>query len=64
MVTINEFCRRFRMSRRTFYRRLKYGQVPAGIKVGRSILIEDEAIDEWLRVVRGVSKGREESGPI
>ena len=64
MLTINEFCKKFRMSRRTFYRRLKFGQVPAGIKVGKSVLIEDEAIDEWLRVVRGVSKGREDVGPI
>ena len=63
-MTIDEFAKRYRMSRRTYYRRLRFGQVPAGIKVGRSVLIEPEAIDEWLRVVRGVSKGREDSGPI
>ena len=64
MLTINEFAKKFRMSRRTYYRRLRFGQVPAGIKVGRSILIEDDVVDEWLRVVRGVSKGREDRGPI
>lgn len=52
------------MSRRTYYRRLRFGQVPAGIKIGRSVLIEEDAIDEWLRDVRGVSKGREDTGPI
>lgn len=64
MQTINEFCKSFRMSRRTYYRRLRFGQVPAGIKIGRSVLIEEDAIDEWLRDVRGVSKGREDTGPI
>lgn len=64
MRTIAEFCKDFRMSRRTFYRRLKHGQVPLGIKIGHTVLIEEDAIEEWLRVVRGVSKGREDSGPI
>jgi predicted DNA-binding transcriptional regulator AlpA len=64
MNTINEFCRRYRMSRRTYYRRLRFGQVPAGIKVGKSVLIEDHAIEEWLRTVRGVVKGVEDTGPI
>lgn len=64
MLTINEFAKKYRMSRRSYYRRLKFGQVPAGIKVGRSVLIEQDAIDEWLRDVRGVSKGREDTGPI
>lgn len=52
------------MSRRTYYRRLKHGQVPRGIKIGHTVLIEQDAIDEWLRDVRGVSRGREDSGPI
>lgn len=64
MLTINEFAKKYRMSRRTYYRRLKYGQVPEGIKVGRAVLIEPEAEAEWLRTVRGVVKGVEDRGPI
>lgn len=64
MLTIDEFAKRFRMSRRTYYRRLKHGQVPRGIKVGHSVLIEEADIEEWLRDVRGVLRGREDSGPI
>ena len=52
------------MSRRTYYRRLKRGQVPAGVKIGRTVFIEAHDEDEWLRTVRGVSRGREERGPI
>ena len=62
--TIKEFIEKYRMSRRTYYRRLKRGQVPAGVKIGRTVFIEAHDEDEWLRTVRGVSRGREERGPI
>lgn len=64
MLTINEFAKKYRMSRRTYYRKLKHGQVPRGIKIGHTVLIEEEEIEQWLRDVRGVSKGMEISGPI
>ena len=52
------------MSRRTYYRRLKRGQVPEGIMIGKVRFIEDDVIDEWLLSVRGVARGREDRGPI
>ena len=64
MKTLAEFCKAYRMSRRTYYRRLKYGQVPRGIRIGRKILIEEDTEADWLKAVRGVNKGIEDVGPI
>jgi predicted DNA-binding transcriptional regulator AlpA len=63
MLKINEFCKQFRLSRRKFYRMKKVGRAPETIRVGRTVMIEDDAIQEWLRVCRGVTP-QEERGPI
>lgn len=63
MLKINEFCEKYRISRRTFYRLKATGRAPDTIKVGRTRMIEDDAIAEWLRVARGITPA-EDRGPI
>jgi predicted DNA-binding transcriptional regulator AlpA len=63
VLKINEFCARYRISRRTFYRLRRVGRAPDTIKVGRTVMIEDDAIQEWLRVCRGITP-QEDRGPI
>lgn len=63
MLKIDEFCKKYRLSRRKFYRLKATGRAPDTIKVGRTVMIEDDAIQEWLRVCRGITP-QEERGPI
>jgi excisionase family DNA binding protein len=47
--TIDEWCRRHRLSRATFYNLLRRGEAPRVMKVGIRTLISREASDEWRR---------------
>jgi excisionase family DNA binding protein len=47
--TIDEWCRRHRLSRATFYNLLKRGEAPRVMKVGVRTLISREASDEWRK---------------
>ncbi|SCB37691.1 transcriptional regulator, AlpA family [Bradyrhizobium shewense] len=49
MLTVSEFCERYRICRRTFYRLLANGDGPRVVKVGkRSTRISEAAAAEWL----------------
>ena len=49
MLTVSEFCERYRICRRTFYRLVADGRGPRVVKVGkRSIRISEAAAAEWL----------------
>ena len=47
--TINEFCARVRISRRTFYTLLERGEAPPIIRIGRRRLIRRATAEAWLR---------------
>ncbi|MBK5964353.1 hypothetical protein CCR95_09710 [Thiocystis minor] len=48
VITVAEFCDKYRIDRATYYRNAKLGRMPATIKVGGSkrILVSDE--EAWL----------------
>ncbi len=48
VITVAEFCDKYRINRATYYRHVKRGRMPAAIKVGGStrILVSDE--QAWL----------------
>lgn len=47
VCTIPEFCRRYNITRATFYRWQEQGLTPRIMKVGRRVYITDEAIRDW-----------------
>ena len=47
--TIDEWCRRHRLSRATFYNLLRRGEAPRVMKVGIRTIISREASEEWRR---------------
>jgi excisionase family DNA binding protein len=49
MLTVHEFCQRYRICRRTFYRLLADGEGPRVVKVGkRSTRISEAAAADWM----------------
>lgn len=51
LLTIMEFVRLFRISRRTWYRLVKRGEAPPTIKIGKRTLIPLHAADHWANAV-------------
>lgn len=51
-LTIPEFCRRYSISRSSFYNMLRDGESPKTMRVRHRVLISRESADEW-------AKGRE-----
>jgi len=51
LLTITEFVRLFRISRRTWYRLVKRGEAPTTIKIGKRTLIPLHAADHWANRV-------------
>jgi hypothetical protein len=47
--TIDEWCRRHRLSRATFYNLLRRGEAPRVMKVGIRTLISREASADWRK---------------
>ena len=59
VLTVAEFCRKYRIDRATYYRNAKLGLMPPSIRVGGStrILATDEA--GWLAEQRSTSANKE-----
>lgn len=51
LLTISEFVRLFRISRRTWYRLVKRGEAPPTIKIGKRTMIPLHAADHWANRV-------------
>jgi predicted DNA-binding transcriptional regulator AlpA len=59
-LTVDEFCRRYNMSRSTFYRMRRKGLTPNEMRVGRKGLITLASAREWdRRMVREEKAARE-----
>ena len=58
LLTITEFVRLFRISRRTWYRLVKRGEAPTTIKIGKRTLIPLHAADHWANRVGVVLRGQ------
>ncbi|MET4237996.1 helix-turn-helix domain-containing protein [Bradyrhizobium sp. RT10b] len=48
MLTVEEFCRRYRIHRATFYRRCAEGKGPRVVKIGKCTRISEAAAADWL----------------
>lgn len=48
MLTVEEFCRRYRIHRATFYRRCAEGNGPRIVKIGKCTRISEAAAADWL----------------
>lgn len=59
VLTVAEFCGRYRIDRASYYRNAKLGRMPPAIKVGGStrILISDE--QDWLAKQRNAGLAQE-----
>jgi predicted DNA-binding transcriptional regulator AlpA len=53
--SVDEFCKRNRISRATFYNLQKVGQAPRVMKVGSRTLISVEAAEQWRRELERVA---------
>ena len=49
VMTINEFCRRFRISRSSYEKLKRSGKGPIEIKIGASVRITHESAKKWLQ---------------
>lgn len=47
--TLKEFCARNRIARPTFYKLKANGQAPRTFRVGRKVLVTNEAAQDWRR---------------
>ncbi|KAA0688478.1 MULTISPECIES: helix-turn-helix transcriptional regulator [Azospirillum] len=48
-ISIREFCQRYGISERTFFRLDDRGEAPKTIRIGRRRLILEETAQAWLR---------------
>lgn len=48
MLTVDEFCQRYRICRTTFYRLRTEGKGPRVVKIGKCTRISEQAANEWL----------------
>ncbi|MCK1619547.1 helix-turn-helix domain-containing protein [Bradyrhizobium sp. 159] len=48
MLTVDEFCQRYRICRATFYRLRAEGKGPRIVKIGKCTRISEAAASEWL----------------
>jgi len=53
VYSVQSWCKRRGICVATFYNRLKYGEMPNIIKVGRRTIITAEADAEWRRRMEG-----------
>lgn len=58
VLTINEFCSSFRISRTHFYNLVKQGYGPKIIKLGRRSLISYSDAKEWCEKISEVDSGK------
>ena len=49
--SINDFCKKFSISRSMFYKLARDGKGPRQMKIGRRTLISSEAIIEWQKTL-------------
>lgn len=49
LLTIPEFCDRYRLSRATLYRLWDRGEGPLVVKIGQRKLIRPEAAEKWVK---------------
>lgn len=57
MLTVSEFCERYRICRRTFYRLLATGEGPRVLKVSkRSTRISEAAAAEWIAARESIAR--------
>ncbi|MCK1639585.1 helix-turn-helix domain-containing protein [Bradyrhizobium sp. 157] len=55
MLTVEEFCRRYRICRTTFYRLRAEGKGPRIVKIGKCTRISETAATEWLTAQEAAS---------
>ena len=48
-ISIREFCQRYNISERTFFRLDDRGEAPKTIRIGRRRLILEDTAQAWLR---------------
>ena len=48
LLKVNEVSARVAMSRMTLFRRVKAGQFPPPLRVGKSIYWTDTAVEQWI----------------
>ncbi|AWL95748.1 helix-turn-helix domain-containing protein [Bradyrhizobium ottawaense] len=48
MLTVDEFCQRYRIGRTTFYRLHAEGKGPRVVKIGKCTRISEAAAADWL----------------
>jgi excisionase family DNA binding protein len=46
-LTVQEFCRLYRLSHRGFYDLVKHGTAPVMLRIGRRIRITDQSVRAW-----------------
>jgi len=48
-ISINDFCEAFSISRSAFYELKNNGQAPRTMKLGKTVRISKQAINDWVR---------------
>jgi predicted site-specific integrase-resolvase len=56
--SVREWCKRRGICVATFYNRLKYGDMPKIIKIGRRTIITAEADQEWRGRMEALADGK------